>query len=316
MAQGKETEAIERLTEVLKTGKPESQPAMRSYHARAHALLASLCEQSGSETRLIEAAEHLRAAQPLVRDLPLLHADIENQSGLLEQARGRYPEARSRFEAAMESARRAKSEASEAIAWNNLGLLNRERGDFAAALTALERALKLSRRSGEILQVARYRQNRALVLKDLGRFGEAFPEMEAADDQISVYGSAEDRRRSEAHRRGLEEMTMDATGWSLGMAEIAARGGPRFRALEAVRRLKDAGKDVLETELAQAIAAVAALDSPLLRADLFARLSAILDQWGLKGLAGRLMNKTRAEVRSIHDRLPEEMRWMRKRYAA
>lgn len=302
--------ARERLSESLNTGDERRHPALRPYQARAHALLASLCGLSD------EAQKHLEKALSLAENTPLLKADIDNQRGLVEQAHGRYAEARSRFESAAASSRTANDPQSEAIAWNNLAMLDRERGDFSGSMASIGRAVELAVRGRETVQIARYRQNLALVLKDLARFAEAFSEMAASDNVLAAYGNEEERRLSEAHRRGLDEMTIDRTGSELSESELAARDGPRFRALGRIRRLEDLGPDAPESALAEAIAAVASLESPLLRIELFNRLAARMSLWGLKGLSARLSSKVRDEVELIYEQLPEEVRWMRKKSAA
>jgi tetratricopeptide (TPR) repeat protein len=313
MACGERTAAREKFLAVLKTGDPESHPNLRAFHARAHALLASLCEQAGSHS---ETEDHLRRAEALTQNEPVLRADIENQWGLREQDRGRFPEARSRFEAAVWSSQSANDAQSEAIAWNNLAMLDRERGDFSKALQESDRALELARQGNEITQIARYRQNRALVLKDLARLPEAFSEMAASDDVLAVYAGDDLRHLSERHRNDLENLNFDTTGWDLSTDEIACREGPRFRALEGLQSLERRGPDVPESDMARAIAGIAALESPLLRAALLARLAKRLAQWKLKGLAGWLSQKVQAEAHTIHRQLPEERQWTNKKSAA
>ncbi|HEX5035673.1 MAG TPA: serine/threonine-protein kinase [bacterium] len=316
MGRGDHAEAKKRLEEAARLGDAERHPALRSYYARAHALLASLAEQSEAPDRIGRAEEHLRLSQGFSAEAPLLRADTENQWGLLEQARGRYGEARRRFESAAETARSAQNVQSEAIAWNNLAMLDRERGDFHRSLKLMGRAVELARQAGEVVQVSRYRQNRALVLKDLARLDEAFSEMVAADDVLAVYGGEDDRRRSEIHLAGLEGLVMEPIGEDLPLEEIARREGPRFRALESLRRLETSGADSAEADLAESIAAIAALESPILRVDLFSRLRDMLVRWELKGLADRLASKVRSEIGEIHKRLPEEMQWTIKKPAA
>jgi hypothetical protein len=178
------------------------------------------------------------------------------------------------------------------------------------------RAVELARRAGEAVQISRYRQNRALVLKDLARLVEAVSEMAAADDVLAVYGGEDDRRRSELHLRGLEGLVMEPIGEDLSPDDLALREGPRFRALGRLKRLEASGAESSEADLAESIAAIAALESPILRADLFCRLREMMARWGLKGLADRLAAKVRAEIGAIHKRLPEEMQWTIKRPAA
>lgn len=314
LAAGRLEEARARLLESLATGDAKKNPNLKSYHARAHSLLASMDERAG---KISDAERHLDEAQPLAEKLPLLKAELENQRGLLQQSRGHYTEARARFEASVRAAKVAGAPQSEAIAWNNLGVLDRERGDFLPALGALDTAVELARKGGEIVQLARYRQNRALVLKELARFDQAFPEMAEAHDALTVYGNDEERERSEIHARGLESLTLDTTGFDLPLEELERRDGPRFVALARLKTLNGANAALRpESDLVRAIEAIAALDSPFLRAELYARLSETLKTLSLAGLAERVSWKARDELSQIQQRLPEELQWMRTKPAA
>jgi serine/threonine protein kinase/Tfp pilus assembly protein PilF len=311
-AKGDVPAAKVRLLEALNTGDPERNPALRPHHLRALAVLASLCEQTGSPGWREEAEGYLKKARALLDDASPLKADIENQSGLLEQSRGRYAEAAAHFESAKAAAQAANQAQSEAIAWNNLAMLDRERGEFSQALKAIDRAVVLACEGSEVVQIARYRQNRALLLKDLARLVEAFAEMMASHDMIAVFGGPEEKRLSERHLRDLEELNFDMTGSDLSAEEIARRDGPRFRALEAIKNLERRGPEASEPELARAIADIAALESPLLEAALLSRLAILMARWDLKEIAVWLSEKVQAEVKWINERLPEERQWTKK----
>lgn len=314
LAAGRLEEARARFLESLNVGDPKKHPKLRAYQAQAHGLLASMAVRLGE---IEEAERHLDSAKPLAESQPHLQSDLENQRGLLHQARGDYPQARSCFEAAARIASLGKLPQSEAIAWNNLGILDRERGDFLAALASLDKAITLAREGSMTLQIARYRQNRALVLKALARFDAAFPEMAEAHDVLSVYGNAEEHRLSEIHAQGLETLTLDEIGLDLAVPELERRDGPRFKALARLESLRrEHSEDRPESDLVAAIEAVAALDSPLLRAQLFAGLSDILKTLNLAGLAERVSWKARDELNRIQQRLPEELQWMRTKPAA
>lgn len=310
-AQGRLNEARKRLEDCLKTGDADLNERLKSYHARAHVLLAAVDEH---EENLLDALKHLDLAQPLAGLGTVLRAEVENQRGLLHQKNGDYARARSCFEASIKASSEAKSPQSEAIGHNNLGILDRERGDFAQALSSLDKAVALAQEGGEIVQLARYLENRALVLKELARFDRAFPEMAEAHDLLLVYGNAEERRLSEIHFQGLEGLTLGDIGLDLDGQELDRREGPRFHALKALRAMETGS--ATEADLVAALEGISALQSPLLRADFYARLAELLKALDLKGLADRVSWKAREELTYIQHRLPEELQWMKVKPAA
>jgi len=197
LAADRTEEALERLAACLEVGDREKHPALRTYHARAHAMLATIFERAGDRAA---AADHLKQAMPLAEGSPLLQGEIENRGGLLAQAEGRPEEAQRRFEAAAEILAKIKNPQAEAIAWNHLGVLFLETKALKKARECMDRAVALSEKGGEILQTARYHDNRALVLQDMGLYAEALKDLEAAGDVLEAYGDDNDRAREKKIR--------------------------------------------------------------------------------------------------------------------
>ncbi|HSA59778.1 MAG TPA: sigma 54-interacting transcriptional regulator, partial [bacterium] len=298
-AWGRPDEARARLNSCLEAGDGLRHVRHRPYHARAHIALATLDEKSHQEER---AKEHLQAAIPLAEGQPLLLAEIEQKLGQRAHAENRLDEAVRHLERSRTECREAGNPQVEAITVNVMAMIDRERGRLKMALETIGEAIALAEKGGEILQIARYRQNRALIRMNLALYGPALEEMEDVQDVFEALGEDQDRRQARLHREELSRL--------LGETERTEKDPP-FSSEEG-RRIAQAlaawnGREPSESDLAGLLEAVEGLEAPEERIGLLEAASNDVSRRGWEGLAQLFRHAAGAELKKIHDNLPEEL---------